>query len=34
MPESSKIKSVNIEDYGEDPDQVKEALAGSDACIW
>jgi hypothetical protein len=34
MPESSKIKSVIIEDYGEYPDQVKEALAGSDACIW
>jgi uncharacterized protein YbjT (DUF2867 family) len=34
MPESSKIKSVIIEDYGKYPDQVKEALAGSDACIW
>jgi uncharacterized protein YbjT (DUF2867 family) len=33
-PESSKVKSVIIKDYGEYPDQVKEALAGSDACIW
>lgn len=32
--DSSKIKSVIIQDYGEYPDDVKAEFAGADACIW
>jgi uncharacterized protein YbjT (DUF2867 family) len=32
--ETSKLKSVVVEDYGEYPDDVKKEFAGADACIW
>lgn len=31
---SSKLKSVTIDDYGEYPEHIKTELAGADACIW
>jgi dTDP-4-dehydrorhamnose reductase len=32
--DSSKLKSVVINDYGEYPDHVKAQFAEADACIW
>lgn len=31
---SSKLKSVVLQDYGTYPDDVKKEMAGADACIW
>ncbi|KPM45560.1 hypothetical protein AK830_g941 [Neonectria ditissima] len=33
-PDSSKVKTVVVKDYGEYPDDVKAEFAGADACIW
>ena len=33
-PNSSKLKSVVVPDYGTWPEDVKKELAGADACIW
>jgi N-acetyl-gamma-glutamylphosphate reductase len=32
--DSSKLKSVIIQDYGEYSDEVKSEFDGADACIW
>ena len=32
--DSSKLKSVVIQDYGEYPDHIKAEFAGANACIW
>ncbi|KAJ5372765.1 hypothetical protein N7517_004771 [Penicillium concentricum] len=32
--DTSKLRSVDIHDYGEYPDIVKAELAGAEACIW
>jgi hypothetical protein len=32
--DSSKLKSVIIDDYGEYSDEVKAEFVGADACIW
>jgi uncharacterized protein YbjT (DUF2867 family) len=32
--DSSKLKSVIIEDYSNYPEHVKAEFAGADACIW
>ena len=32
--DSSRLKSVIIEEYGEYPEAVKAEFAGADACIW
>jgi len=32
--DSSKLKSVVVQDYGTYPENVRKQLAGADACIW